>query len=219
MTVASNPNLTSNPSLLLVQASPRGEHSISRNLARTFVAQWQATHPGGKVVQRDLADTALPYVTAPWLGASLTPAEQHTPAMKAELQLSDALVAELLAADHIAISTPVYNYNVPANLKAWVDHIVRKGLTLGSTGEGLVRGKKATVLMASGGVYTEGSPIRERDIASNYLRLILQVIGIDDVTSVAAGGTKVVDLGQQPRAEFLQQVEPAVLQAVAAAAL
>lgn len=108
---------------------------------------------------------------------------------------------------------------MPASLKAWVDHIVRKGLTLGSTGEGLVRGKKATVLMASGGVYTEGSPIRERDIASNYLRLILQVIGIGDVTFVAAGGTKVVDLGQQPRAEFLQQVEPAVVQAVAAAAL
>lgn len=62
-----------------------------------------------------------------------------------------------------------------------MDHIVRKGLTLGATGEGLVRGKKATVLMALGGVYTEGSPIRERDIASSYLRLILKVIGIDEV--------------------------------------
>lgn len=212
MTVTSNPT----PTLLLVQASPRGEHSVSRALASTFVAQWQATHPGGRVVQRDLTTTALPYVTAPWLGASLTPADQHTPAMKAELQLSDSLVAELLAADHIAISTPVYNYNVPAHLKAWVDHIVRKGLTLGATGEGLVRGKRATLLIASGGVYTEGSPIRERDIASTYLRLILKVIGMEDVTVVAAGGTKAVDLGQQPREEFLQGFLPALVQAAAA---
>jgi FMN-dependent NADH-azoreductase len=66
--------------------------------------------------------------------------------MKAVLQLSDELAAELLETDHLVISTPVYNYNVPAALKAWVDHVVRKGLTLGVDGKGLVTGKKATVL-------------------------------------------------------------------------
>ena len=145
------------------------------------------------MVERDLAKSDLPYMNLPWLGASLTPLEAHTPEMKEVLQVS----AELLAADHIAISTPVYNYNIPANLKSYVDHIVGKGLTLGMTGEGLVHGKKCTVLMASGGVYTEGSPIRDRDIATLYLRLILKVIGIEDVTFVAAGGTKVVDLGEK----------------------
>ena len=133
--------------------------------------------------------------------------------MKDVLRVSNELVAELLAADHIAISTPVYNYNIPANLKSYVDHIVRKGLTLGLTGEGLVHGKKCTILMASGGVYTEGSPIRDRDIATMYLRLILKVIGIEDVTFVAAGGTKVVDLGETSRATFLQTFEPAVMSA------
>ncbi len=199
--------------LLLVEASPRGEHSISRHLAKTFVAQWKASHPDGEIVERDLAKTDLPYVNLPWLGASLTPAERHTAEMKSVLRASDELVAELLAADHIAISTPVYNYNIPANLKSWVDHIVRKGLTLGMTGEGLVHGKKCTVLLASGGVYTEGSPIRDRDIATTYLRLVLKVIGIEDVTFVAAGGTKVVDLGKSSRAEFLQPFEPAVMSA------
>ena len=199
--------------LLVVEASPRGAYSISRNLAKKFVEQWKTSHPGGEVVERDLAEINLPYVNLPWVGASLTPAEQHSPEMKDVLQLSDKLVAELLAADHIAISTPVYNYNIPANLKSYVDHIVRKGLTLGMKGEGLVLGKKCTVLMASGGVYTEGSPIRDRDIATMYLRLILKVIGIEDLTVVAAGGSKVVDLGEKPRAEFLQAFEPAITSA------
>ena len=201
------------PKLLVVEASPRRDYSISRNLAKTFVEQWKTAHLGGEVIERDLAKIDLPYVNLPWLGASLTPAEKHTPEMKEVLRVSDELVAELLVADHIAISTPVYNYNIPANLKSYVDHIVRKGITLGMTGEGLVHGKKCTILMASGGVYTEGSPIRDRDIATMYLRLILKVIGIEDVTFVTAGGTKVVDLGEKSRTEFLQTFEPAVTSA------
>ncbi len=198
------------PKLLVVEASPRGEHSISRNLASRFVEDWKEAHPGGEVMERDLAKMTLPYVNLPWLGASLTPAEKHTPEMQEVLTLSNELVDELLIADHIAISTPVYNYNIPANLKSYVDHIVRKGRTLGMAGEGLVHGKQCTVLMASGGVYTEGSPIRDRDIATMYLRLILKVIGIEDVTFIAAGGSKVVDLGEKSREEFLDGFKPAV---------
>ena len=196
--------------LLVVEASPRGTYSISRNLASKFIEEWKAAHPNGEVVERDLAKMELPYVNLPWLGASLTPIEKHTPEMKDALILSNELVDELLAADHIVISTPVYNYNIPANLKSYVDHIVRKGRTLGMTGEGLVQGKACTVLMASGGVYTEGSPIRDRDIATQYLRLILKVIGIEDVTFVAAGGSKVVDLGEKTRESFLSAFTPSV---------
>ena len=199
--------------LLVVEASPREEYSISRNLAKMFVEQWKTAHPGGEVMERDLAKMELPYVNLPWLGASLTPAEMHTPEMKDVLQVSNELVSELLSADHIAISTPVYNYNIPANLKSYVDHIVRKGLTLGMAGEGLVHGMQCTVLVASGGVYTEGSPIRDRDIATMYLRLILKVIGIEEVTFVAAGGSKAVDLGEKSRDEFLRTFEPAVASA------
>lgn len=124
--------------------------------------------------------------------------------MQDVLRLSNELVEELLAADHIAIGTPVYNYNVPAVLKAYIDHIVRKGLTLGFNGEGLVHGKAASILMASGGVYTEGSPIRERDMATQYLRMILKTIGIDDIAVVAGGNAKSVDMGQMTRAAFLR---------------
>lgn len=189
--------------LLVVEASPRGDQSISRNLTRRFVAQWRSSHPTGEIVERDLMKTDLPFVTAPWLQAYFTPPERHSAEMKEALRLSDELVAEVLATDHLVIATPVYNYNVPAILKAWVDHIVRKGLTLGMDGKGLVTGKKAIVLLASGGIYTEGSPIRDRDIATQYLRLILNVIGITDVTFVAAGNAKSVDMGETGMDEFV----------------
>ena len=129
--------------LLVVEASPRGKYSISRNLASKFIEEWRAAHPDGEVVERDLAKMELPYVNLPWLAASLTPVEKHTPEMKDVLNLSNEMVDELLAADHIAISTPVYNYNIPANLKSYVDHIVRKGRTLGIRGEGLCMGRDA----------------------------------------------------------------------------
>lgn len=202
--------------LLVVETSPRGDHSVSRNMTHRFVDVWRAAHPDGDVVVRDLAATDLTFVTAPWLDAYFTPAEDHSAEMKEALRLSDTLVAELLAADHLVIATPVYNYNVPAALKAWIDHIVRKGMTLGLDGKGLVTDTKATVLMASGGVYTEGSPIRDRDIATQYLRLILGVVGIKDVTFVSGGGAKVVDLREQTMAGFIQTLEPEIQRAAAA---
>lgn len=203
--------------LLVVEASPRGEHSMSRGLTRRFVEAWTKNNPDGRVVERDLMKSDLPFVTLPWLGAYFTPSDQHTPEMKELLRLSDELVAEILAADDIAIGTPVYNYNVPAVLKAYIDHIVRKGKTLGFSGEGLVHGKKCTILMASGGIYTEGSPIRDRDIATSYLRLILKVIGIENVTVVAGGNAKAVDMGETTREEFLRKFDLEVTEAAKSA--
>ncbi len=84
------------PKLLVVEASPRGEFSISRDLAKVFVEQWKTSHPGGEVIERNLAKADLPYVNLPWLGASLTPAEKNTPEIKDVLRVSNELVAELL---------------------------------------------------------------------------------------------------------------------------
>ncbi|GGK00626.1 FMN-dependent NADH-azoreductase 1 [Alloalcanivorax dieselolei] len=201
--------------LLVVETSPRGDSSISRNMTRHFVAHWQAAHPDSEIVERDLAKTDLAFITAPWLQAYFTPPGEQSAEMKEALHLSDELVAELLAADEIVISTPVHNYNIPASLKAWVDYIVRKGMTLGFDGKGMVSGKKATVLLASGGVYTEGSPIRDRDIARHYLNLILSVIGITDVTIIAGGGAKVVDLGEESMNSFIGKLDSSLKQAAA----
>jgi FMN-dependent NADH-azoreductase len=93
----------------------------------------------------------------------------------------------------------------------------RRSGTCAPRGEGLVHGKRCAVLLASGGVYTEGSPIQDRDIATMYLRLVLKAPpGIEDVTFVAAGGSKVVDLGERSRADLLQTFEPAVVSAAQA---
>lgn len=196
--------------LLIIEASPRGDHSVSRAMAAQYAETWQAANPAGTVRRRDLTSTALKFTDAAWLAAYFTPPDQQSADMQDALRLSDELVAELLQADVIVIATPVYNYNVPANLKAWFDHIVRKGMTLGFTGEGLLKEKRCTVLLASGGVYTEGSPIRERDIATQWLRLILQVLGIDDVDFVAAGGSKAIDLGQQTRGHYMAPIIPLI---------
>ena len=189
---------------------------MSRGLTESFVEAWTRNNPDSRVVERDLMKTDLPFVTLPWLGAYFTPSDQHTPEMKELLRLSDELVAEILGADDIAIGTPVYNYNIPAVLKAYIDHIVRKGLTLGFAGEGLVHGKTCTILMASGGAYTEGSPIRDRDIATAYLRLILKVIGIEDVTVIAGGNAKAVDMGEITRDAFVHKFEQQILEAAKA---
>ncbi|WP_262514123.1 FMN-dependent NADH-azoreductase [Agrobacterium tumefaciens] len=198
------------PTMLVVESSPRGEASISRNMTRRFVDAWKRTWPDGQIVNRDLMNTDLRFVTEPWLQAYFTPSDQHSPEMKQALSLSDELVQELIAADHVVIATPVYNYNIPAVLKAWFDHIVRKGLTLGFDGTGMLEGRKATVLIASGGVYIEGSPIQDRDVAALYLRLILKVIGITDVTFVAGGGAKAVDLREQTMDGFLGTLQDGI---------
>ncbi|MDX7953715.1 NAD(P)H-dependent oxidoreductase [Lichenihabitans sp. Uapishka_5] len=196
--------------LLVVETSPRGPSSISRTMTRHFLDAWHKAHPDGAVVTRDLAETDLPFVTAAWIQAMFTPTEHRTPAMQAEMRVSDELVAEVLAADHIVIATPVYNYNVPATLKAWIDQIVRKGIVLGPDGEGTLGGKKATLLIASGGNYAEGSPIRDRDIATQYLRVVLDAMGITDVTVVAGGGAKAVDMRETTMDAFLGTLGPAI---------
>ena len=196
------------PNLLVVETSSRGEASVSRQLTKRFVANWQGVNPKGVVVRRDLAKDALPHVTMPWLSAYFTPPQSHTSDMVDQLSLSDTLVAELLAADELVIATPVYNYNVPASLKAWVDHIVRKGVTLGFDGKGLLVGKKATVILASGGVYGEASPIDHLNFAPRYLEAILNVLGISEVTVVHGGGAKAVDMGEASMEAFVDAFIP-----------
>jgi FMN-dependent NADH-azoreductase len=193
--------------LLVVETSPRGDASVSRNMTRRYLAEWEALNPTGTIIIRDLAEQSLPHVTMPWLAAYFTPADAQTPDMKGQLELSDTLTRELLECDELVIATPVYNYNIPAALKAWIDHIVRKGLTLGFDGRGLVSGKKATLLIASGGEYGEGSPIRDRDIATQYLKMILKVLGFVDITVVAGGGAKSVDLGEISMEDFVGKLD------------
>src|SRR5438309_9320539 len=148
--------------LLKIDVSPRGEHSISRKLGNYFATEWQSNHVGGKIITRDLATTKIPYVDLPWISGAFSAPDTHTQDQKNALKASDELLAEFLPADEVVISTPMYNFNVPAVLKAWIDHIVRlnKTFTFDANGlKGLAAGKKVTVIIASGSEYSSGSPL------------------------------------------------------------
>jgi FMN-dependent NADH-azoreductase len=204
------------PTLLNIQSSPRGRHSISRTLSQDFVTAWQTKHPDGKVVLRDLAESNLPYVGIPWITGVFLPADQHTPEMRRALAVSDELIAELLSVDEILIGTPMYNFTVPANLKAWIDLIVRPRVTHSGPPErkGLVVGKACKIIIASGGAYGEGLPAAASDYASGYLKRILAFIGLVDVEVILAGGTAAVSFGSTTVEELAAQFRPAVLAAI-----
>jgi FMN-dependent NADH-azoreductase len=200
-------------SLLSVLASPRGAYSVSRALNFSFVEEWKKNNAGGTTVTRDLSETKLPFVDLPWIAGAYTPTEQHSPEMTAALKISNELIAELQAASHIVIATPMYNFATPAILKAWIDHIVRFGVTFSASYEGLLKDKKATVILASGGVYTPGAFMESYNAESAYLKQILGFIGITDVTFVMAGGSNDVAQGKTTQealvASFIPEVQAA----------
>ena len=194
--------------LLKIDVSPRGDYSISRKLGNHFATEWQSNHVGGEIVTRDLATTKMSFVDLPWIAGAFTAPDKHTDEHRAALKLSDELIAELMAADEVVISTPMYNFNVPAALKAWIDHIVRLNKTFGFGPEGLkglAAGKKVTVIIASGSEYTSGSPMESYNTQGPYLRVVLGFIGITDITIVHAGGTNKVAQGQVTEPAFLEQ--------------
>jgi len=204
------------PTLLKIDVSPRGDNSISRQLSKQFTEQWGQNHPDGAVVTRDLAKIQIPFIDLPWIAGAYAPPDQHTAEHKAALKISDEFIAELLAADEVLISTPVYNFNIPAALKAWIDHIVRKGLTFtsGPGGfKGLVNGKKVTIIIASGGNYLAGTPTEAWNHQTPYLRFILGFIGITDITFIEAGGASEIIMGKISKEDFFAKVTPQVLAA------
>jgi FMN-dependent NADH-azoreductase len=203
------------PNLLTVVASPRGDYSISRALTAQFVETWEHNHPDGNVRTRDLASTEIPFVSLPWIAGAYTPVEQHSPEMAEALVVSNQLIAELKAADHIVIGTPMYNFATPAILKAWIDHVVRINETFTASYEGLLKNKKVTVIVASGGVYTPGSPTESYNAETGYLKQILGFVGLTDVTFILAGGSSAVSQGKVTQEDFIAQYVPEVVAAAA----
>jgi FMN-dependent NADH-azoreductase len=205
------------PTLLHLDASPRGDYSISRQLSTAAVKSWKDKNPGGKVIERDLTKTEMTFVDLDWIMGAFSAPDQHTDSHKRALAISDELVGELLAADVVVIGTPMYNFAIPAILKAWIDHVVRAGKTFNYTAtgaEGLAKGRRVVVAAASGGSYDAASELEAYNYEIPYLRHILGFIGITDMTFVQAGGTMRVAQGQVSSEEFLapllQQVSAAI---------
>ncbi len=175
--------------LLRLDSSPRGERSHSRQLTGLYTQTWQQAHPDGKVVQRDLGRQPVPLVTEDWIAAAFSNPADHTAEQQAAIAVSNELVDELLAADELLIGAPMYNFTVPASLKAWIDQIVRVGRTFEYPSyKGLVSGKTATIITARGGAgYGPGEAMAHLDAEVPYLKSILGFIGITEVAVVYVG--------------------------------
>jgi FMN-dependent NADH-azoreductase len=176
--------------VLLVTSSPRGAASHSTQIARSLVDQLTSGDPKPTVVVRDLFKDPLPHIGEDFVTALGTPPEQRTPAQKAAIARSDELVAELFAADVIVIASGMVNFGVPSTLKTYVDHVLRGGSTFRYTAngpEGLLKGKKAFIVHASGGIYSQG-PAQAANFQDTYLKHVLGFIGVTDVELISIEG-------------------------------
>lgn len=177
--------ITTGRRVLRVDASARFEGSNTRALTEALVRRLLDAGLASDVVERDLAREPLEFVDADWVGANLTPADARDARQRERLALSETLVEELFAADTVVIGAPIYNFGIPASLKAWIDLIARARRTFRYTEDGpvgLLRGKRAYVCASSGGTVVDG----DKDFATPYLRHVLGFVGIDDVTVIAA---------------------------------
>jgi FMN-dependent NADH-azoreductase len=193
--------------LLKLDSSPMGDRSISRKLTAKFVDAWRKAHPGGEVISRDLSKVGIPVVDGSWVGAAYTPEEARSPEQRNVLALSDALVAELLQADELVLGVPMHNFSIPSTLKLWIDQVMRVGKAFRYSAAGpepLLKNKKATLLIASGGAYGEGTAMESLNFVAPYLRAVFGFVGISDVTIIAAEGTSQVMQGAVDAQAFLE---------------
>ena len=173
--------------VLIIESSARQQGSFSRQLTQQFISQWQAAHPTDQVTVRDLALHPVPHLDANLLGGWMKPEAQRSADEHASLKRSDELTDELLAADVLVLAAPMYNFAIPSTPKAWLDHVLRAGVTFKYTEtgpQGLLTGKKAYVLTARGGLYAGSTS----DHQEPYLRQVMAFVGIHDVTFIHAEG-------------------------------
>ncbi len=186
------------PTLLHIDSSPLYGRSVSRELTGAFVADWKAAHPDGTVVDRDLNSTSIPPIDGGWIGAVYTPEEARTPEQKDLLTLSESLIAELEQADEYVIGVPMHNFGVPSVLKLWIDQIARAGKTFSyadGAPKGLLTGKKATFVIATGGNYDAQTQMASFNFVEPYLRSVFGFLGVTDATFLTAGGTMALNQG------------------------
>ena len=186
--------------LLTLRTSIHSTQGASSRLAADFVGAWRDANPSAVVIERDLARDPVPHLTEERFAAFVAKPEARTPEQQAVAGFSDALIAELQAADTIVIGLPMYNFGIPSTLKAYFDHVARAGQTFRYTEkgpEGLLEGKKVIVFATRGGLYA-GTP---KDTQSGYVRDFLAFLGIEDVQFVYAEG---LAMGEAPRRAALE---------------
>ena len=187
------------PTLLHIDSSPLYGRSVSRELTAAFVTEWKASHPDGMVIDRDLNATSIPPISAEWVGAVYTPEGARTLQQKELLSLSDFLLAELERADEYVFGVPMHNFGLPSVLKLWIDQIARVGRTFSYADgkpRGLLVGKKATFIIATGGIYDAQTRMASFNFVEPYLRSLFGFLGVKDAVFLTAGGTMALNQGR-----------------------
>jgi FMN-dependent NADH-azoreductase len=199
--------------ILIVETSPRGTESASRQLTNKVRERLEVRYPQARVIERDLAKDKLPHLDQAVVKAITAQSPVEPESLKEAAYLSDQLIDELMLSDLLVIASPMWNFGIPSSLKAWIDHVVRAGKTFnyaGATVEGLAKGKKAILVLASGGVFSEG-PWKSWDTVEPYLRQILGFIGIDDIQTVRAEGMNIPPLAIHAVSKGEEAVEALVI--------
>jgi len=177
--------------ILHIISSPRHETSASTKLGLKIIEKLLERYPGSTVAVNNLVENDYAHLTETHVGGYFLPAEKHTQEHAASVRPSDEAVQQLADSDIIVISMPLYNFNMPSALKAWIDHIVRAGKTFSyQTGkpEGLLHHKKVYLAIASNGIYSDG-PTQTWDFAVPYLKFILGFIGLKDISTFRIEGS------------------------------
>lgn len=181
-------------SLLRIDASARTKDSHSRALADAVEAEWLKAHPEGEVIVRDLASQPVAYINDAAINGFYTPPEAMTEELRQATALSDELIEELMSVDTLLISTPMYNFSVPAVLKGWIDQIVRMNRTFGLDNEnglyGLIKDKQAYIATALGAQFT-GTPLEAHDHLRPFLASMLGLIGFEQIEIFSVESTTV----------------------------
>ncbi|MER7847640.1 NAD(P)H-dependent oxidoreductase [Kitasatospora sp. NPDC096077] len=157
--------------LLHIDSSALTDGSVSREVTAAFRAAWQAEHPGGTVIHRDLATEPIPHLDALGINAGYLPAEARTAEQAAAFALREQLMAELETADAVLIGAPMYNFTIPSTLKAWLDQVILMGRTAGEAPS--AKGTPVTVVASRGGSYAPGAPREPFEFVTTYLEKVL----------------------------------------------
>lgn len=194
--------------ILNVISSPMGISSQSIQLGNAIVEQIQEKHPNSVIKIQDLNISQFPHLSEDQIHSIYTPDENRTDEQKILLQKSDKAVAELIGADVIIISTPMYNFGIPSSLKAWIDHIARGGLTFRYSpegAEGLLKNKKVYVAISTGAVFSEGA-YQAMDFTESYLKAVLGFLGLTDVTIFRIEGLAIPGISENAKSKALDAV-------------
>ena len=204
--------------VLLIHSSVFGEKSQSLGLARDFLKRYRHR----SLVERVLAPHTMPHLDGETFAAMGTDPGELDGRQKQAVALSDELIAELEAADTVVLAAPMYNFSIPSTMKAWIDHVARRGRTFRYTEkgpEGLLKDKKVFVLVARGGLYSKGAPAAAFDFQEPYLRTVLGFLGLTDVTFIRLEGLAMgPEAAGANRDKALAEIERLTGEAVAFAA-